>query len=67
MTGSISQLQTASKAASELAIHLKNATNVNTGRLNLKTFTNSLAQSGRTLSSFKAQLTAVGPEGTRTF
>ena len=66
-TGSIAQIQKASQAASELTMHLQKATNVNTGKLNLKTFTQSLNQSGQSLSYFRSALTSVGPEGTRTF
>lgn len=66
-TGTTTQLQQASQAAMELKVHLQKATNVNTGKLNLKTFTQSLKQSNQTLSYFRQSLTTIGPVGTQAF
>ena len=62
-----SDLMQAQKAASELKVHLTNAFNVNTGRLNLTKFQNSLRESGMSLKQYQAQLTSIGPAGQAAF
>jgi len=54
-------------AAMKLKIVLQEATNVNTGRLDLTKFQSSLKQSGMSLSTLKTELMALGPDGTRAF
>ena len=46
-------LKNASRAALELQQHLQNATNVNTGKLDLSRFSASLSASGKDLNYFK--------------
>lgn len=61
------QLKNASRAAQELQQHLRAATDVDTGKLDLSKFSASLAQSGKTLSDYKKDLTALGPAGQKAF
>ena len=63
-TESILQAQ---KAAAQLAVSLKNATDVNTGKLNLTAFSQELDKSGMRLSDYRKQLSNLGPEGQKTF
>lgn len=60
-------LREASKAASELQQHLAAATDVNTGRLNLSTFSASLKTSNKTLDDYRRKLEAIGPAGENAF
>lgn len=55
------------EAAMKLKLVLQEATNINTGKLDLTKFQSSLKQSGMSLSSLKTQLSTLGPEGTRAF
>ena len=61
------ELLKAQQAAAQLSISLKNATNVNTGKLNLTQFSSELQKSGMTLEKYRIQLNALGPEGEKTF
>ena len=61
------ELLKAQQAAAQLSISLKNATNVNTGKLNLTQFSSELQKSGMTLEKYRIQLSALGPEGEKTF
>lgn len=60
-------LRQASQAAQELQKHLQAATDVNTGKLNLSQFSNSLKNSNKTLKNYKAQLESIGAEGQSAF
>lgn len=61
------QIREASVAADELAIHLKNATNANTGKLNLVEFNKSIQASGRSMSQLITTLAQGGNVGQQAF
>lgn len=65
--GITTEMQEASRAAAELRGHLQNATNVNTGQLDLSKFRQSLKQGGVELADYATKLTALGPAGTQAF
>ena len=60
-------LSKAQKAAGDLARNLQQATNVNTGKLDLNKFSQSLNKSGQDLKKLHQQLTSLGPEGEQAF
>ena len=60
-------LQQGKQAAAELLGHLQKAVNVDTGKLNLATFSSSLKTSGKTLKDYKKELEACGPAGQEAF
>ena len=60
-------LQGAIKAATELQVHLKNATNVNTGNLDFAKFNQSIKSSGMSLEQYGAKLRSLGPTGQQAF
>ena len=57
----------ASNAAMKLRSYLDKATDVDTNKLNLKQFAQSLRQGGTTLADFRVKLQALGPEGAEAF
>jgi hypothetical protein len=57
------KIQQASQAAKELSIHLNNAFNVNTGKLDLHVLNKSLSSSSQSLSSLSSSLLNVGTTG----
>lgn len=61
------EIDEASAAVQELKIALAQATNVNTGRLDLSKFSKSLSQSGYTLQDFATHLENLGPTGDKAF
>ena len=61
------EIDEASAAVQELKIALDQATNVNTGRLDLSKFSKSLSQSGYTLQDFATHLENLGPVGDQAF
>lgn len=61
------EIDEASAAVQELKITLDQATNVNTGRLDLSKFSKSLSQSGYTLQDFATHLENLGPTGDKAF
>lgn len=61
------QIQQAQQSAMQLKIALQNATNVNTGKLNLNKFQAQLKQSGLTVKDLASSLASLGPEGTKAF
>lgn len=61
------ELSSASHAAGQLKLMLEQATNVNTGKLNLRTFEQSLRKSGLTLLDLQKQLQQLGPQGSQAF
>lgn len=63
----MSSIQAASKAAMELQQHLQRATNTTTGRLDLSRFSASLVASGQSIDDYRKKLSAIGPEGDRSF
>ena len=63
----VKEIKAASEAARELQQHLAAATDANTGRLNLSTFSNSLKTAGKDLSTYKLQLESLGPSGEKAF
>lgn len=60
-------LNEAAEAAGRLANELRNATDVNTGKLDLSKFNTSLTNSGRKLEDYANTLRQLGPEGTKAF
>lgn len=66
-SGLTNELKQASQSALELASNLKNATNVDTGKLNLAQFSKSLASSKKTLTDYRVELSKLGPEGQQAF
>lgn len=60
-------IREASIAAQELKIHLKNATETDTGKLNLVAFNNSLTSAGHNVASLTSALTAAGSTGAQSF
>lgn len=65
--GITKEIQEASVAAATLKTQLNEATNVNTGKLDLGKFNQSLQQSGYKISDYKDALLALGPEGSQAF
>lgn len=63
-SGSIAQ---AAQAARQLQIHLQNAVNQDTGKLNLTQLNTSLRQSGLNLQQLSNQLLAAGTQGQQSF
>lgn len=61
------EISKASKAALELKQHISEATNVNTGKLDLSRFSISLAKSGKTLKDYQTSLSGIGSEGQAAF
>lgn len=61
------ELQQAAKVALELGNNLKNATDVNTGKLKLVEFNQNLSKSKMTLVDYKNELVKLGPEGQKAF
>lgn len=61
------QIQQASMAAQELKIHLQNATDVNTGKLNLTAFQTSLKTAGTSAKELSSALLQGGAMGTQAF
>ena len=65
--GITKEIQEASVAAATLKTQLENATNVNTGKLDLGRFNQSLKESGYQIKDYKNALLALGPEGQKAF
>ena len=65
--GFTKEMQKASSAVAELGVHLRNATNINTGVLDFTKLNDSLKRSGVTLSQYGDQLRNLGPAGQRAF
>lgn len=61
------ELERAKKSAMDLKIALNNATNVDTGKLNLNKFQAQLKASGRSIKEYAADMRALGPEGVQAF
>ncbi len=62
-----SEIQQASTAALQLAAHLKQATDVNTGTLNFTKFESQIRRSGQTIEGLGTQLLQLGPQGQQAF
>ena len=60
-------LKAASKAAQELQGHLQNAVNVNTGKLDLSKFSQSLSRSNTDIQSLALNLSRAGSQGQQAF
>ena len=60
-------LKEAQEAAQQLQIHLQNAVNVNTGKLNLNALNSSLKQSGTNLNQLAMNLQSAGTKGQQAF
>lgn len=61
------QIQEATRSAMDLKIALNNATNVNTGKLNLTKLQSELARSGQTIETLRASMVSLGPAGIKAF
>ena len=62
-----SEITKATHAAAELKVHLKNATNVDTGALDFSKLTESIKKSGKNLEWYGEQIYSLGPKGRETF
>lgn len=62
-----SELKEAAKAAQDLKNKLQAATDVNTGKLNLDTLSQSLSKSGKSLETYRKALSNLGPAGDQAF
>ena len=60
-------LQAANKAATDLLVTLEKSTNINTGKLDLGRFNDSLKKSGKSLDEYYQHLLKLGPAGERAF
>ena len=65
--GITKEIQEASIAVATLKTQLENATNVNTGKLDLGRLNQSLKESGYQIKDYKNALLALGPEGQKAF
>lgn len=65
--GFTSEITKASQTVTQLKYNLQSAVNTKTGNLDLSKFNLSLINSGQTLSSLKANLLKLGPEGQTAF
>ena len=65
--GMTKNLQEAQQAALSLKVALQNATNVNTGKLDLGKFMQQIKKSGTSLQQYATRLQRLGPEGTKAF
>ena len=63
----VGDVNKASKAIAELKMHLKNATNVNTGALDFTKLNESIGKSGMTLQQYGDKLRGLGPAGQQAF
>ena len=61
------ELTEASAAAAQLKTHIQNAVNVNTGKLDLSKFNQSLKQSGMSISQYRQALSQAGAAGQQAF
>lgn len=61
------ELQQAANKAVELKVALHNATNIDTGKLNLNKFSQQLKQNKMTLTQYAQELAKLGPQGTQAF
>ena len=61
------EIQEASAAAADLKIKLQQATDINTGKLDLNKFDESLRQSGTSLKTYREALSNLGPAGDKAF
>lgn len=57
----------ATQAAAQLKVQLENATNVNTGKLDLGKFSQAMNQSGMSLAKYRDALASLGPTGDKAF
>ena len=65
--GITGNIQEASRAAAELSVHLREATNIKTGTLDFTKLNSSLNQSGTTLQKYGETLMSMGPKGQKAF
>lgn len=61
------EIQQATNAAAQLQAQIKSATDVDTGKLDLTKFTQSMTQSGMSLRKYQQQLSQLGPSGDKAF
>lgn len=65
--GITKELQEATQAAASLKAHLEQATNVNTGKLDLGLLNKSFKDAGITLDDYRVKLQKLGPSGEQAF
>ena len=65
--GITKDIEDASRAVAELSIHLKNATNQQTGTLDFSKLNQSIKQSGTSLQQYGRTLQSLGPQGQQAF
>lgn len=61
------ELYSASQQAIQLKNSLEKATDINTGKLNLTTFSNELTRTGQSLDGYRKILQSLGPQGEEAF
>lgn len=61
------ELEQASVKAADLKVMLEKATDINTGKLNLTSFSNQLTKNGESLSTYRKALSTLGPQGEEAF
>ena len=61
------QLEKARQSAMQLKVALDSATNVDTGRLNLNKFSNSLRSAGLSVKQLAVDMRSLGPDGVKAF
>ena len=61
------QIQEATRSAMDLKIALQNATNMDTGKLNLNKFQSELNRSGKSIQQYAQQMKMLGPAGVKAF
>ena len=65
--GITKDISNATSAAARLKVQLEQATNVNTGKLDLTKFNDSLKKSGMSLEKYREELSKLGPAGNQAF
>ena len=65
--GITKDIEEASRAAAELSVHLKNATNQQTGTLDFSKLNQSIKKSGTSLQQYGRTLQSLGPQGQQAF
>ena len=63
----LKNIQEASAAIAKLKVNLQDATNKNTGILDLSKFQEAMAQSGTSLKQYRDELSKLGPAGQQAF
>ena len=63
----VTSIREASKAASELEMHIRKAIDTDTGKLDMSRFAESLSRSNKSLTDYANSLSRIGPTGNQAF